>query len=250
MRYVGGKSRIASWVQVNLETFASRNSCYLEPFVGGGSILARMAPLFGTVEAGDAHEDLILMWQAAQSGWVPPERVTREEYEALRCAEPSALRGFVGFGASFSGKWFGGYVDQAWDNYHQRMTKPYAQAASRAVVKDAAKFSRVTFKHCDYTEWQPRAGTLVYCDPPYAVGTGYNGIREFDSALFWRTAQAWAERGADVVVSEAGAPKGWIVLAERERAHMLRATKGVAQNKRRETLFVLQSTSNRMEIAA
>lgn len=242
MRYVGGKSRISGWVQVNLEPFISRNSRYLEPFVGGGAVLVRMAPLFEVVEAGDAHEDLILMWQAAQSGWTPPEHVTREEYEALRHAEPSALRGFVGFGASFSGKWFGGYVDQAWDNYHKRMTKPYAQAASRAVVKDAAKFSRVAFKHRDYIEWQPSAGTLVYCDPPYAAGTGYSC--SFDPVQFWRTAETWASAGADVVVSEAEAPQGWSVLAERERAHMLRATKGMPQAQRREALFVYTSTSN------
>lgn len=62
------------------------------------------------VHASDAHEDLILMWQALMRGETEPfADVTEAEYSALKTAPPSARRGFVGFGASFGGGWFNGY---------------------------------------------------------------------------------------------------------------------------------------------
>jgi DNA adenine methylase len=238
MRYVGGKVRIASWVEEHLQPLVERNSRYLEPFVGGGAVLARMAPKFDDIVAADAHEDLVLMWREAAAGWVPPERVSRDEYAVLRHAEPSALRGFVGYGASFSGKWFGGHVDQAWDAHHGRMTKPYAQAASRAIAKDAERYGAVNFVHADYQIWSPGPGTLVYADPPYAETLGYAAVGAFNSARFWEIAECWAIGGADVVVSESVAPPGWRVLVERQRRAMLRATKGGSQADRAERLFV------------
>ena len=142
MRYVGGKVRISKWIKDQLEPLASRHQKYLEPFMGGGAVLSKMAPLFpkGCVFAGDAHEDLILMWKALQQGWIPPEQVSREEYDELRTSSPSALRGFVGFGSSFSGKWFGGYVDRAYDRHSDRMQLPFSAAARRAVLADVENF--------------------------------------------------------------------------------------------------------------
>lgn len=240
MRYVGGKVRVAPWVAEQLAPFAERNTRYLEPFVGGAAVLARMAPAFDAVEAGDAHEDLILMWRAAAGGWVPPEHVTREEYNALRHAAPSALRGFIGYGASFSGKWFGGY-DGRYEGV--RNGKPYVYpaasgTASRAIAKDAAAFGHVRFRHRPFDEWQPEPGTLVYCDPPYAATTGYDAVGDFDHGLFWEVAEAWSRAGVDVVVSEYVAPAGWHVLAERTRKGLLRSDGG-QHTTRTERLFVL-----------
>ena len=50
------------------------------------------------------------MWQGLQSGWTPPDVITKEEYKYIRehKDENPALTGFVGFGCSFGGKWFGG----------------------------------------------------------------------------------------------------------------------------------------------
>lgn len=239
MRYVGGKVRIAKWVEGHLAPRAERATRYVEPFVGGAAVLARMAPYFDTVEAGDAHEDLILMWQAAASGWVPPEDITREQYEALRRSEPSALRGFAGYGASFSGTWFGGY-DGRYEGV--RNGKPYVYpaasgTASRAITKDAASFAHVRFLHRSFDQWSPGPGDLVYCDPPYAGTTGYGSVGGFDHSLFWRTAEAWACAGADVVVSEYTAPPSWTVIAERARKGLLRSDGG-QHTTRTERLFI------------
>ena len=140
MRYVGGKTRIAKWVAEHVSSLTNGHNTYLEPFVGSGATFVKLAPRFQSAIAADDHADLILMWKALAAGWDPPEHVSKDEYVALRAAEPSALRGFVGFGASFSGKWFGGYVDTAWDEHWKRYTKPYLRAARASVIESRDVF--------------------------------------------------------------------------------------------------------------
>lgn len=162
MRYVGGKSRIAGQiVQRVLENTESRE-VYYEPFVGGGSVLTRMVPHFKRTVAADSSEDLILMWRALQEGWRPPEALDEEEYRELRNAEPSALRGFAGYGCSFGGKWFGGFARAGAGYPRNPQSESY-----RAVVKDAEAIDghEVVFVHADYRQFDPPEGAVVYCDP-------------------------------------------------------------------------------------
>lgn len=241
MRYVGGKARIASWVADAVLALKGGRTDYLEPFVGSGAVFAKLAPKFERATAADAHIDLIMMWQALAAGSVPPESVSKDEYLALKRAAPSALRGFVGFGASFGGKWFGGYVDTAWDAHWNRYTKPYLAAARKSVIRDAEAFKRATIVCADYRVHEVGPNHLVYCDPPYADTLGYGGAGPFDSVEFWATATRWAERGALVVVSEAKAPQGWKLHATRERKAMLRVAVGGENESRVESLFTMGS---------
>lgn len=207
MRYVGGKGRIARAI---VDVIAERSpgaTVAVEPFMGGGAVTAELAKRFGLVLASDAHEDLALMWQAVSDGWTPPEMVTEDEYARLRSAEPSALRGFVGFGGSFGGKWFGGYARggktaAGTDRNHQG-------ESSRAVTRvgKAIRSGTVALTHADYASAPIVPGSVIYCDPPYAGTQGY-ATGGFDSVEFW----AWAELAsdvADVYVSEYAAPPWW-----------------------------------------
>lgn len=238
MRYVGGKARIVSWVEEHLVSVGDGCVAYLEPFVGGGAVFARMAPRFEIAIAADAHADLILMWKAIANGWVPPGRISKSEYVALReSAMPSAMRGFAGFGSSFSGKWFGGYVDISWDKCKNRYTNPYAKAAQESLLKVAPAFAKATaIVRRDFQKWNPGSGILVYCDPPYVGTLGY-GV-DYDHVEFWNVAGRWADSGAIVVVSENVAPDGWVVIAERTRKATLRVAKGGENLIRRECLYM------------
>lgn len=238
MRYLGGKSRIAGWVAEHLLEAGQDCDSYLEPFVGSGAVFARVRPHFKDAVAADAHPDLIAMWRAVAEGWDPPDHVTREDYQALRSAEPSAWRGLVGFGASFGGKWFGGYVDTVFDVHHQRDTKPYLKTALNSVQKLRPAFASSIIQLCSYADHSPRPGTLVYCDPPYRGTTPYSGFSSFDHDEFWRTMESWSDAGAVVVVSEETAPEGWEPLAVKDRKSMLRVAVGEANTNRREVLWV------------
>ncbi len=239
MRYVGGKTRIANWVAEHV--LASKGACsvYVEPFVGSGAVFAKCAPHFETIVAADAHPDLILLWKAIANGWKPPESVSREDYYSLKIAEPSALRGFVGFGSSFGGKWFGGYTDQSFKADGKTFNgRPFAKAASDACLKMAPILRQANIEHMDYAEHEADSYTLFYCDPPYANTVGYKGAGIFDSERFWKIAEYWHRSGATVIVSEETAPAGWKVLAQRNRKAFLRVCRGEENETRSEFLFV------------
>lgn len=198
MRYMGGKARIARRVVEAIVNDGAPTDRWFEPFVGGGNVMEHAAPLFGTCVGMDAHPDLILMWQAATAGW-RPEDVTRETYAELRHADPSPQRGFAGFGASFGGKWFGGYgVSRRGEVWRE---------SRRALERQAQIFAKydVRFRHGLFGEHVPPPGTTVYCDPPYANTTGYS-TGGFDHADFYRTLTEWAASGLHVYVSEYAVP--------------------------------------------
>lgn len=70
---------------------------------------------------------------------------------------------------------------------------------------------------------------VLYLDPPYAETAGYRGDGNgFDNAEFWELAQAKAELGARVFVSEYSAPEGWhSVLTFSRRSTMASASNSV-----------------------
>lgn len=209
MLYLGGKARIAEVVAkaIRSRVPTGRGVRYLEPFIGGGSVFQYLAPHFEIVRAGDAHEDLVLMWQAAAAGWRPPREVSEDDYAAARIEPPSALRGFVGFGCSFGAKWWGGYA---------RGHGGYAETAARSVADIGRIMAavRADVRRCSYQAWEVASGDVIYCDPPYRGTTGYSVM--FDSDDFWTTATAWSDAGARVFVSEYAAPPGWDVIWTRE----------------------------------
>lgn len=107
MQYIGGKFRIAKFIVPVLNRLRGDRD-YLEPFIGAANIFCKIP---GTRIGSDSHPDLILLLQAVRDGTIAfPDAVSEEEYQRIRREPPSALRGFVGFGCSFAGKWFGGYA--------------------------------------------------------------------------------------------------------------------------------------------
>ena len=214
MRYLGGKSKIAKRTVAAILENTPRRGRLIEPFVGGGAMTAVLAPHFEKVEAFDTHEDLILMWQALASGWEPPRNISETDYQQLRHAAPSALRGFAGFGgASWGGKWFGGYARGG--------NRNFADESARSLLRDIALMGNVVFARRDYQELSPGADDVVYCDPPYAGTTEYRD--SFDSRIFWDRAEAWAETGADVFVSEYKAPAFWRPVLEITRTRDMKS---------------------------
>lgn len=193
----------------------NRRARYVEPFVGAGSVFTVMAPHFARAEAGDVHEDLMLMYRALLDGWEPPDTVTEDEYRELRDAPPSALRAVAGFGCSFGGKWFGGYARD------RKGGRSHPAEAQRSLLRRAVvlrTLPAVSFHHRTYDAWDIGPGDVVYCDPPYTGTTGYRGTPTFDHAQFWDTCRKWHELGASVFVSEFTAPDDWRAVWSLERA--------------------------------
>lgn len=239
MRYLGGKSRIADWVTETLLTQRHNTTSYLEPFMGSAAIFAAMAPHYpGAAIGADSHPDLMLMWQAAKAGWVPPYYVTREKIDSYRDKSPSAFRGFVGFGGSFRGLWF----QTAHGGAHAKRpnNKPNLHHAALSIARRAPALKDATLLHTDYRAHAPGAGCIVYCDPPYKGTTGYS-TGSFSHDEFYATLSNWASSGAIIVVSEEATPIGWVPIRGKARKHMLRPRDGKEQPYRLEGLWVPKS---------
>ncbi len=206
VQYLGGKTRIASEIVKAILADGADTGFWWEPFVGGGGVMEKAAPVFRRCVGSDIHADLILMWRASVNGWSPGD-VNRDLYAELRNSPPSPMRGFVGFGASFGGRWFEGYGVSPRDG-------ELWKASRRTLARQARVFrkARVTFLRASYEELLPPKGSTVYCDPPYSGTKGYSGTARFDSDPFFRTAISWAERST-VYVSEYALPD-WVPSVE------------------------------------
>ena len=229
MRYLGGKTRLSVHLAPVLKRLYQEDhrDTYIEPFVGSAAICSSLSSLPNRF-ASDTNLDLILLWQAVCDGWVPPDCISEEEYNALKNAPPSALRGFAGFGLSFSGKFFGGYArDNRGDDY--------AGQCKRSLLKRKSLLQEVRFLHLDYTEWNP-SNALIYCDPPYIGTTEYKGASDFDHDRFWNCVREWSKNNT-VVVSEYQAPDDFTAIWTKDVSLGLRSS---SQGERRvEKLFML-----------
>lgn len=199
MQYFGGKAKIAKHIVPYLESVRKENQPFLEPFIGGANIVSQMS---GERYASDFNEYLIAMYKGVQQGYELPDELSEEKYQHIRHNkdEDKVLTGFVGFGCSFAGKWFGGYA-------RNKQQHNYCKASKNSLQKKMSNMKDVTFAWRDYKTLEPK-GMLIYCDPPYKGTTKYSGTPDFDSDEFWEVMKRWSLNN-DVYISEYESPAGF-----------------------------------------
>ena len=109
------------------------------------------------------------------SSYNPPAYITEEEYKRARSNINNELPeyvGFIGFGSSFGGKWFGGYGKSKKPNGEIRW---HSEETKRALERDMKYLMNVEFTCLDYKDVEIPKGSVVYADPPYANTTTYQG---------------------------------------------------------------------------
>jgi DNA adenine methylase len=197
LQFLGGKSRIAPKLVTYIKDFITPDKIFIEPFIGGASFTAVAHPVFSCeYKAGDLHQDLVMLWNSLQDGWEPPLSIDKTVYSDLKHAPPSSFRALVGYGASFGGKWFGGYASNSrGDDYYKQ--------SRNAAIRKAGKLGNIEIKHQDYSAWDDSPNTVYYCDPPYLNTHRPGQGKSFDHDQFW----SWARtRKGLVFVSEYTAP--------------------------------------------
>jgi DNA adenine methylase len=224
MRYFGGKVRLARELSTIINTFEVGS--YHEGCCGMFSVGSLVTIPVRT--AADTHPDLIMMLQAVRDGWVGPETVTEEEYQALKIGEPSALRAFTGFGCSNSGKFFGGYARDA-------TGRNYAANARSSLLKLAPKIQGVDFRLEPYQDFD-RQADLIYYDPPYDGTTGFT-TGPFCTESFWKWVREQSRRSI-VLVSEYTAPD-WASVFWQKNVRTDMNAKGGGKLSRIEKLFIV-----------
>ncbi len=235
MKYMGSKNRYAKELLPIILKDRTENQWYVEPFVGGCNMIDKV---IGNRIGSDSHRYLIGLWKALQmDGFLLPENISNDEYDYIRKNKdgyPPALVGFVGFGCSYAGKWFGGY---ARGNDKNGDPRNYCAESRRNVQRQRPKLKGVHFECIHYASLQIPPESIVYCDPPYQHTTKYKG--KFDHAVFWWWCEGLARAGHSVFVSEYKAPVGWVSVWERKVNNTL--TKDTGSKQGVEKLFVFNA---------
>ena len=254
MRYVGGKYRVAREISELIfahATYAGTQKTLYEPFVGGGNMAARLGWRFEEAHYSDAHGPVTDLWRHVliEHDGAPvglPLVVSREEYErAKNCTRACPVRGFIGFAAAYSGKWFGSYVPVTTDTKGTK--RDTVGETWRSIHKWAPKMlaqNKTTVTHQTYDALNPEEirGATVYCDPPYAGVTGYT-TGAFDHQAFWDWARVMSTHNS-VFVSEYHAPEDFVPVWKKTVHSTLNDKTNVSP--RVERLFVHQGALDRL----
>jgi len=208
MRYLGGKFHTRKYIAPIIQNYINENTIYIEPMIGAANIFSEIKA--SKKIGADIHPDLIEMYKALQNGWIPPEYISEQEYKDLRNAEVSALRGFVGFAASFGGKWFGGYARD------HKGSRNFAKVGSSGLMKRVSlmDIANCEFRNISYLDLtnEINNNNVIYCDPPYANTTKYSSGK-FDHAVFWQWIREQSIK-CPVIVSEYTAPEDFDCILE------------------------------------
>lgn len=120
--------------------------------------------------------------------------------------------GWVGFMASYRGKFFGGYSG-AYRRSDGRHIDGISVAA-RGIAKQIPKLHGVEFRTGNYKNLLIPDESIIYCDPsPYMGTAGYSDGINHDE--FWQWCRERVYDGHKVYISEYQAPDDFITIWEK-----------------------------------
>lgn len=246
MKYMGSKAKVARYIVPIIQKQIERSGCetYLEPFCGGCNVIDKIeAP---QRIASDCNKYLIALMQYIQAGGELPGYIEREECAKVRANRddyPEWYAGYVGFVASYNGRFFdGGYSGKTQTTGGLR---DYQDEGRRNIEAQRDKLKDVIFLHKDYRAWNP-TGCVIYMDPPYENTKQYKSVEIFDHADFWRVARLWSHDNI-VLISEQEAPDDFVPVWIHSVTRTMNQNKTIAAT---EKLFVAKEVLEREEIVA
>ena len=198
MKYMGNKRKIADEL-LNVMN-VTKNDVFVDLFCGSLSVSQRANAK--TIIANDKNKYLIAMWNDLLEGREFPKIISRDLYQNVRDYYRELERyrkvsgefdngfiGWVGFMASFNGKFFdggySGYNVKGRDYISENIANTISQLNE---LKE--KEGGVVLSSMDYSEVDIPENAIVYCDIPYKKTTTYSTSKFFDYFRFYN----WAKR--------------------------------------------------------
>ena len=232
MQYFGGKHRISKQLSQYLNSQLKDNQPFVDLFCGSCNVISKIDDNRLRI-ANDKHKYLIAMWKALQDGWLPPDKISREEYAFIRDNKDDRpyLAGFVGFACSFAGRWFEGYA------YNSKGYN-YCLSSKRSCINKLSNLNNVEFYNLNYDKVNIPKGSLVYSDIPYKGSKPYckKEVGIFDHYEFYQ----WVRDNSstyDIYISEykENVPEDFEIVWEMESRKIIRN----AENEAVRTIEVL-----------
>jgi DNA adenine methylase len=218
LKWIGNKQRSAGAIAALLPSTYER---YLEPFVGGGAVLAAMAPSKGL--AGDLLKPLIEIWWAVQRDpaalaghyqllWERYVSDRQQTYDATLARYNLQPNGYDLF--FLCRTCYGGVVRFTKSGTMSTPLGPHLAVPPARVEQRLREWGErikdTEFKHAAFEETMDQAGRndVIYCDPPYVYSQAIlYGAQDFGLKRLWQAIDGAVSRGAKVALSIDGSKK-------------------------------------------
>lgn len=220
MKYMGSKNRIANEILPIILKNRTENQFYVEPFCGG---LGSFDKVKGNRIASDSNKYLIAMWKDLQEQRDFPSDIPKDLYDRAREEYNNgtnnefddALIGWIGWMASFNGRFFdGGYSGKA-------SGRDYVSEQMRNTKKQMSSLEGAVFVCSDYSELKVPKNSIIYCDIPYQGTKQYATSKNFDYNKFWQWCRKMNKAGHEIYVSEHSAPPDFHCIWEKKTTNSL-----------------------------
>ena len=221
MKYLGAKhligNEIASVIYNKINPTMVNG--YIEPFCGSLGVFKQMIKYnYNNYIASDLQHDIILLWQNLQNNELNlPIAFNQEMWNQLKKSDsPNAMKAVAGFGMSFGGKYFSGYIQKYASNSNRDFYKEFKNSLNK--IQKIIQKPNIKFYNKSYNSFNPN-NMLIYCDPPYHNTTQYE-TGDFNTDEFWELMRKWSKNNY-VFISEENAPDDFIVVWSKDKRRTL-----------------------------
>lgn len=231
MKYMGSKARIANDILKIILSDRVDGQYYVEPFVGGCNVIDKVD---GNRIASDYNKYLISMWKfLTQTKLELPHNISRETYSFWRniwhkrnCVDitsDDAMIGWVGFMASFNGRFFdGGYSGHSVKI--KNGVRDYIQEQISNTIRQVDSLKGVDFRWASFQDLEIPPQSIIYCDPPYKGTKQYHISKDFNYDVFYDWCRRMKDIGHTVFVSEYNMPHDFDLVWEKETKNSMNQT--------------------------
>lgn len=225
MKYMGSKARIVHEIlPIMLD---KEHDTFVDAFCGGCSVIENVPDTYRRI-ANDKNKYLIEMWKALQAGTKFKEEIPRKLYaDARDCYHgkngryTDAAVGWIGFMASFNGRFFdGGYSGHNVVGKNRKV-RDYIRGQIENTMRDVPLIKGVEFYSGSYDELVIPDKSIVYYDLPYKATKKYDVSKNFDYESFYICCMEMARRGHKVFISEYQMPQEFRCVWEKEVTNSL-----------------------------
>ena len=238
MRYMGSKRKLWKYISPIILKDRKPNQFYVEPFCGGCNSLSQVN---GKRLAADVNVYLIEMWKSLIKGEKQIYPITKEIYNDVRCCYRGkndkysiSEIGWVGFMASYNGRFFDGGFSGNNVKGKGGGSRHYIDECMNDILQQLENLKDVDFHCCSYYDLSIPEKSIIYCDPPYKDTKRYDTI-DFDYDKFYNWCFEQSKLGNKVFISEYNMPESFKEIWSME----VRCNINIEKNKRVEKLFTI-----------
>jgi len=229
MKYMGNKAKIVNDIlPIMLENY--KGDTFVDIFCGSCAVIENVPNTYRRI-ANDKQKFLVAMWKSLTNGKIFPTHIEKDFYDKVRdCSYgrnndfDDDLVGWVGFMASFNGRFFDGGYSGHNAPLKSGKTRNYISENINNTLKQIEKLKGVEWYYGDYYDCPIPNNSLIYCDPPYFGTKQYMSSKGFAYEKFYDWCRGMKENGHIIFVSEYDMPNDFKCVWKKEVTNAMNPT--------------------------